>query len=776
MNMARPAPLWARIEDDRLVRGAGRFTDDLQPSDAAFGVVVRSPHAAAGIVSIDATAALQVAGVLAVYTADDLAAAGIAGLPCVAGVANRDGSQPFSPLRPVLAAGCVRHVGEPVAFVVASDRKGALAAAEAVDVVYDVKQAVVGVEAARAPGAAAVWAEAGDNRAFDWETGQDAGTAALFARAAHVTRLRVVNNRLVPAAMEPRSAVAQYDGAAQRWTLHAPSQGVWFMRDVLAAAALKVEPSRLRVVTGDVGGSFGSKNYLYPEHVLVCHAARALGRPVRWTADRSEAFFADVHGRDTVSFAELALDAEHRFLALRIDVLADMGSCLSTFAPIVPTVVGTSVLSSAYRFQAVYAHVTGVFTHTVPVDAYRGAGMPEAIYVVERLIDAAARELGLDRADLRRRNLVPADQIPFTSPLGGVCDSGDFPALLESALARADWAGFAERRRASEKRGLRRGIGLSCYLGTTGGPPVEFAGLTCEDGRLILSVGTQASGQGHETCYASLLAQRLGLPMDAIVVRQGDTDLLAGGGGTGGSRSLYAGGAAVIAAAARLVETGLALAAEALQASADVVEFRDGAFAVAGTERRISLLALLGLQAETPRPALDIAVTVKTETPTFPNGCHIAEVEVDPDTGAIDVVRYVTADDVGRVIDQRIARGQIQGGIAQGYGQAVRELAHYDADSGQFVTASFLDYAMPRAHDLPDLDVAFIEIPCTTNPLGSKGAGEAGTIGSIPAIVSAVLDALSQDGVRDLDTPLTSQKVWKSIQQGRKGTLSATGR
>jgi aerobic carbon-monoxide dehydrogenase large subunit len=767
----RPAPGWARTEDDRLVRGAGRFTDDLQLVNAAVGVVVRSPHAAAEIVSIETAQALQTAGVLAIYTAADLAGAGIAGLPCVAGVANRDGSPAFSPLRPALATKFVRHVGEPVAFVVAKDRQSAMDGAEAVQVVYDVKQAVVGVEAARAPAAAAVWAEASDNRAFDWETGKEAETAALFARAAHITRLRVVNNRLVPAAMEPRSAFAQYDQATERWTLHAPSQGAWFVRDILASAALKVDPRRLRVITQDVGGSFGSKTYLYPEHVLVCHAAQALGRPVRWTADRSEAFFADAHGRDTVSIAELALDAEHHFLALRIHVLANMGSYLSTFAPIVPTVVGTSILPSVYRFRAVYAHVMGVFTHTVPIDAYRGAGMPEAIHVVERLIDEAARELGIDRAEIRKRNLIQADQIPFTSPSGSIYDSGAFPTLLQSALERADWIGFAERRRISAGRGLRRGIGLSCYLGTTGGPPVEFAGLRCEDERVILSIGTQASGQGHETIYASLLAERLGLPMNAIVVRQGDTDLLAGGGGTGGSRSLYAGGAAVIEAAARLIEEGRSLAAEALQAAPDVIEFRDGSFAVAGTERQIGLLALFALYTETApaRPAVDISVTVKTETPTFPNGCHIAEVEVDPETGTIDVVRYVTADDVGRVLDQRMARGQIQGGIAQGYGQAVRELAQYDADSGQLVTASFLDYAIPRAEDLPDLDVAFIEIPCTTNPLGSKGAGEAGTIGSVPTIVSAVLDALSEDRVRDLDTPLTSQKIWKSIQEGRKG-------
>jgi len=659
----RPAPGWARTEDDRLVRGAGRFTDNLQLANAAVGVVVRSPHAAAEIVSIETAQALQTSGVLAIYMAEDLAAAGISGLPCIASVANRDGSPAFSPLRPALATKFVRHVGEPVAFVVAKDRQSALDAAEAVHVVYDVKEAIVGVEAARAPAAAAVWAEASGNRAFDWETGKEAETAALLARAAHTTRLRVVNNRLVPAAMEPRSAFAQYDHAAQRWTLHAPSQGAWLIRDILASAVLKVEPGRLRVITQDVGGSFGSKNYLYPEHVLVCHAAQALGLPVRWTADRSEAFFADVHGRDTISIAELALDAEHHFLALRIHVLANMGSYLSTFAPIVPTVVGTSILPSVYRFRAVYAHVTGVFTHTVPVDAYRGAGMPEAIYVVERLIDEAARELGIDRAEIRKRNLIQADEIPFTSPLGSIYDSGAFPTLLQSALDRADWAGFAERRRISAGRGLCRGIGLSCYLGTTGGPPVEFAGLRCEDERVILSIGTQASGQGHETSYASLLAERLGLPMDAIVVRQGDTDLLPGGGGTGGSRSLYAGGAAVIEAAARLIEKGHSLAAEALQASPDVIEFRDGSFAVAGTERQIGLLALFALYTETAAapPAVNVSVTVKTETATFPNGCHIAEVEIDPETGSVDAVRYVTADDVGRVMDERIARGQIQG-------------------------------------------------------------------------------------------------------------------
>ena len=770
MIMTISASVWARTEDERLLRGAGCFSDDRCVPDSAFGIVVRSPHAAADIVSISAVEALRRPGVLAVYTADDLAADGLGGLPCVATVPNRDGSEVFAPMRPVLASQSVRHVGEPVAFVVATERHLAVDAAEAIEVNYAIKPSCAGVESAIADGAPSVWDETKGNRAFDWETGQEKDTDALFAKAAHITRLRVVNNRLVPAAMEPRSACAEYDSGTGRWTLHTSSQGGWLMRDLLASAALKVPSDRLRIVTPDVGGSFGSKTHPYPEHVLVCHAARKLGRPVRWTADRTEAFLTDVHARDTVSYAELALDAEHRFTALRVRVIANMGSHLSTFAPMIPTIIGTSVLPGVYRFGSAYARVTGVFTHTVPVDAYRGAGMPESIYVVERLIDRAAAEIGLDRAALRKRNLISQEAMPHTSILGSVYDSGRFDEMLESALRRADWNGFPDRRRSSLATGLRRGIGICCYLGTTGGPPMEMASVRFVDGSVVLNIGTQASGQGHETVYAALLAERLGLRKDAILVKQGDTDLLPAGGGTGGSRSLYAGGAAIIEAATLVIETGFALAAEALQAPRDTIEFRDGRYVVADTGREIGLLALASLKDEdgSSSSPLNRVASAKTETPTFPNGCHIAEVEVDPATGAVSLLRYVGADDVGRVLNETLALGQIHGGVAQGFGQAILELAHYDGATGQLLAGSFMDYALPRAADLPDLEIAFTTIPCTTNPLGSKGAGEAGTLASLPAIVSAVLDALAADGVRDLETPITAERVWKSLRDGAR--------
>ena len=767
MVIARSEGVWARVEDERLLRGEGRFTDDLAIPNAAFGVVLRSPHASADILSIEKDEALRLPGVLAVYTAADLAADGIGGLPCVGAIANRDGSPAFLPMRPVLAEGVVRHVGEPVAFVVATDRMSAQAAAEAICVAYRTKPAVVGPEAALEAGAPAVWAEAAGNRAFDWQTGREDETNALFASAAHVTRLRIVNNRLVAAPMEPRSACGEYFPAAESWTLRTSTQGGWLVRDLIASA-LNVPSGRLRVITPDVGGSFGSKIYPYPEHALVCHAAKKLARPVRWTADRSEAFLADVHGRDTVSFAELALDGEYRFLALRVRVIANMGAYLSTFAPLVPTVIGTAVLPSVYTFRSVFARVSGVLTNTIPVDAYRGAGMPETIYLVERLIDTAASELDLDRAELRRRNLIPTEAIPYTAPLGSVYDSGAFAQLLDSALDRSDWRAFPERRRASAVRGLRRGIGLACYLATTGGPSVEAAEIRFVDGGVALNVGTQSGGQGHETAFAHLLAARLGIPVDLIIVRQGDTELLPSGGGTGGSRSLYAQGTAIVEATSRIIESGRSMAAEALQASVDEIEFRDGSFGVSGTGRNIGLLELAALQEDPPASRLDTTVTSKTDTPTFPNGCHVAEVEVDPETGEVKLLRYIAADDVGRIHDVRLARSQIHGGIAQGYGQAMRELARYDNETGQLLSGSFLDYALPRADDLPELDVEFTEIPCTTNPLGSKGAGEAGTMASTPAIVSAILDALAGDGVRDLDMPVTPEKIWNALRRTQR--------
>jgi len=770
MIMAMSGPGRPRIEDERLLRGEGRFADDLTVPNAAFGVVLRSPHAAAEIVSIEKKEALGFPGVLAVYTASDLAADGIGGLPCVGGVGNRDGSPAFLPPRPVLAQGVVRHVGEPVAFVVATDRMSAQAAAEAIRVNYRAKSAVVSPEAALEPGAPAVWAEASGNRAFDWQTGREDETNCLFASAAHVTRLRVVNNRVVAAPIEPRSACAEYDPATESWTLRTSTQGSWLVRDLIASAALKVPADRLHVVTPDVGGSFGSKIYPYPEHTLVCHAAKSLGRPVRWTSDRSEAFLADVHGRDIVSVAELALDGQNRFLALRVRVIANMGAYLSTFAPLVPTVIGTAVLPSVYAFRSVFAKVSGALTNTVPVDAYRGAGMPEGIYLVERLIDTAAAELALDRAELRRRNLIPTEAIPYTAPLGSVYDSGAFTRLLDSVLDRSGWRTFPERRRVSAARGMRRGIGLACYLATTGGPPVEAVEVRFVDGRVVLNVGTQSSGQGHETAFAHLLAERLGIPVNSIVIRQGDTRLLPSGGGTGGSRSLYAQGTAIVEASSRIIESARSLAAEALQASVNEIEFRDGRFGVSGTDSGIGLLALAALQGDTEWPAsrLDTRVTAKTDTPTFPNGCHLAEVEVDPEIGDVKLLHYVAADDVGRVLYERLARGQIHGGIAQGYGQAMRELARFDDETGQLLAGSFMDYALPRAADLPELDVAFTEIPCTTNPLGSKGAGEAGAIASAPAIVGAVVDALADDGVRDLDMPITPERIWNALRRTRR--------
>jgi carbon-monoxide dehydrogenase large subunit len=757
-----------RVEDPRLLKGSGRYTDDIVLPGMLHGIVLRSPHAAAKITGIDTAAAKSTPGVKAIYTAADLNADGIGTLPCAVSLNNRDGSTMASPPHPALADGMVRHVGDPVAFIVGETAKAARDAAEAIVVDYDILPSITDLATVTDAASALVWPEVKQNIAFDWEFGDKAKTEAMFAKAAHVTRLQVVNNRIVVSSMEARASIADYDTATGRWTLYANTQGGWLVKDLIRQV-FNTDAANFRVVTPDVGGGFGMKLFLYAEHVLTCYAARKLGQPVKWASERSEAFLADTQGRDNLTVGELAIDADGKFLALRTKVVANMGAYLSTFAPYIPTFAGTSVLASVYGSQAVYANVIGVFTNTVPVDAYRGAGRPESNYLMERLVDAAARELKIDRTELRRRNMVTPSAMPYTSSAGNLYDSGNFPMVLDAALQQIDYAGFATRRAEAAKRGKRRGIGLSYYLEATGGDPTERAEIRfADDGFVDVFVGTQSTGQGHETAYVQLTSQRLGIDAERIRIRQGDTDTIPVGGGTGGARSLYSEGQAILLTADSVIDKGKQAAADVLEAAPADIAFADGRFQIVGTDRGVDIITLAATQRQKaasgqPAVTLDAAEVAQIDRHTFPNGCHIAEVEIDPETGVIEIVRYRVCDDVGKAVNPLIVRGQVHGGVAQGFGQAVLENTAYDAASGQLVSGSFMDYALPRADDLPDIEVELLEVPCESNPLGVKGAGEAGAVGSPPAVINAVVDALSVDGVTHIDMPATPEKIWRAL-------------
>ena len=688
-----------RVEDPRLLKGNGRYTDDITLPAMLWSAVLRSPHAAATLGSIDTAAALAVPGVVAVYTGADLEADGIGGLPCAIPLKNRDGTPRFDPPHPVLALGAVRHVGDPVAFIVAETQKAARDGAEAITVEYDVLPSVTDLATATEGGQPAVWSEAKHNTCFDWEVGPKEQVEELFISAAHVTELTVVNNRVVVNSMEARAALADY--ADGRWTLHTNTQGGWVIKSLLGKAVFHVPEEQFRVVTPDVGGGFGMKLFLYAEHALTCYASRKLGRPVKWISERSEAFLSDTQGRDNITDIELALDKEGHFLALRTHNVANMGAYLSTFAPMIPTMAGTKVLASVYGFKAIYANVVGVFTNTVPVDAYRGAGRPESNYVVERVIDAAAAEIGMDRVALRKLNMVMPAAMPFRSAMNQTYDSGDFHRVLDAALAKMDWAGFPSRQAASAAKGLKRGIGLAYYLEATGGSPTERAEIRfADDGFVDVFVGTQSTGQGHETAYVMLIADQLGIDGDKVRIRQGDTDTIPTGGGTGGARSLYSEGQAILVTAASVIEKGKQAASEALEAAVADIEFSAGRFSIVGTDRGMDIISLAASQrarAASGQPAttLDAAEIAEIKSHTFPNGCHMAEVEIDPETGMVAVVRYIVCDDVGKAVNPMIVRGQVHGGVAQGFGQAVLEHTAYDKSSGQLLAGSFMDYALP---------------------------------------------------------------------------------
>ncbi len=744
-----------RLEDRRFVTGRGRYTDDIAVTGAAHACVLRSPHAHGRILGIDASAARAAPGVLAILTADELRADGLGPIRSPIDITNTDGSAYANPGRPILCADRVRFVGDAIAFVVAETENQARDAAELIDVGIAPLPHAVDPVAASDAAATPIHDGVAANRCFDWSIGDADATARAFADAAHVACLDLVNNRLSPNSLEPRVAIGSYDAADGRYILRAPCQGVHMLRAPLAGQVLRVPPDRLRVLTSDVGGGFGMKLFPYPEQALVLWAARRLGRPVRWCSDRAEAFLGDAHGRDHVTRAELALDADGRFLGLRVHTLANLGAVLSYFGPSIPTRGYAKVMAGVYRWPAMHLSVRGVFTNTAPVDAYRGAGKPEAIYMVERLIDAAAFDLGLDPAELRRRNMLRPADLPHRTPFGFTIDSGDFPGLLDAALRRADRAGFAARREAAAARGRRRGFGLAFYVHATGGNAGEISRVEIgTDGVVRAFTGTQSGGQGHETVFAELVAERLGVPVSAVRVCQGDSDALLRGGGTGGSSSAIIGGNTLLLAGDAAIAAGRAPAAQQLEVAVEDLEFADGAYRVAGTDRRIGLLAVA--RAAPIRGEADFA----TDNESYPNGCQVCEVEIDPETGRVEIARYVSLDDIGRMLRPALVAGQLQGGIVQGIGQALMERAVYDPDSGQLLTGSFMDYGLTRADDLPAFENGFRPVGTARNPLGLKGVGECGTIGAPPAVIGAVADAL---GRRHIDMPATPERVWRAL-------------
>jgi carbon-monoxide dehydrogenase large subunit len=763
-----------RVEDQRFITGGGRYTDDIDLEGQVYLAVVRSPEAHARIKSIDVDAAKAAPGVLAVITGAEYAKTGGNALPCGIPMENRDGSKGKNKLRPVLCTDRVRHVGDNVAFVVAETPGQAKDAAELVAVDYESLPAVADTESAAQPGQPLVHDDVPDNVSFDWEYGDRAAVEAALAKAAHVTRLRVVNNRLVANAIEPRAAIAHFDAAAGTITLHTCTQGGWLLTDILAGA-LKIDSAKVRILTPDVGGGFGMKAFFYPEYAMAAWASRLLGRPVKWTGERSETFLADVMGRDHVTEAKLALDADHRIIGMEVETTANLGAYSSLFGPFIPTGAALKVLPGVYDVKHLVYQVKGTFTNTTPVDAYRGAGRPESIYLVERLMAAAAREVGQDPAEFRRKNFIPSSAMPFRTAAGETYDSGDFPRVMDTALKAADRAGFDRRRAEAAARGMRRGIGLSYYIESTMGDPQEAAKIAFEDdGTVSVMVGTQSNGQGHETAYGQLVHDRLGVPFEKIRIVQGDTAKLKWGGGTGGSRSLTAEGMAIRDASDLVIERGRHYAAQEFETAAADIEFarEAGEFRVIGTDRRIGILELAAkARSMTPpegaEPGLDAEAMAKIDAWTFPNGCHVAEVEIDPDTGTTRIVNYVAVDDFGVVLNPLLVAGQVHGGVVQGLGQALMEHAVYD-EGGQLLAGSFMDYAMPHAADMPSMRVSTVEVPCRNNPLGVKGCGEAGSVASPAAVINAIIDALADLGVRQIDMPATPQKVWRAIQEHRQ--------
>src|SRR6266446_3690109 len=765
--IGQPVP---RSEDPVLLRGEGHYADDVSLPGQAYAVMVRSGYAHGVIRRIETAAARTMPGVLGVYTAAELEAGGIGPLPPRQVMNNRDGTPMLSPVRYALATGKVRYVGEAIAAVVGETLAQAKDAAEAVQVEIEPLPAVTAPSAAVSPGAPLLYDDVPGNVGLDFHFGDSDKVAAAFAGAAYVTRLQLRNNRIVVNALEPRSAIAQYDPERRHWTLHVGSQGVFGFRNYIVGV-LGVGRDQLRVLTDRVGGSFGMKQPTYAEYYCILHAARELDRPVKWTDDRSGSFLTDSHGRDAEMAAELALDRDGNFLAVRLTGYGNLGATYGAAGPATRNAVRNTL--GVYKTPLIEVSTKSMFTNTTPVGAYRGAGRPEANYYMERLVEAAAAETGIDRVELRRRNHIPPGAMPYKSPNGTTYDSGDFTNLLNKALALADWDGFAERQMESRARGRLRGRGISDYLELTGPPGREMGGMRFEaDGSVTIITGTLDYGQGHASPFAQVLSSRLGIPFQQIRLLQGDSDALIAGGGTGGSKSMMTSGTAIVAAGEKVIEAGKQIAAHVLEAAVADIEFRAGRFVIAGTDRAIGIMELaeklrsgLELPSELPQ-TLDVQLVADGPTSAFPNGCHIAEVEVDPDTGMVDVVRYAFVNDFGTVINPLLVNGQAHGGIVQGIGQALREHTIYD-EQGQLLTGSYMDYALPRADDAPLFTHQFHPVPATTNVLGAKGCGEAGCAGALPSVMNALVDALSEYGIEHIDMPATPERVWRAIERAR---------
>jgi carbon-monoxide dehydrogenase large subunit len=772
-----------RREDYRFLTGSGTYTDDVKLDRQTYAVFVRSPHAHATIKGIDTSKAKQAPGVVAVFTGEDTANAKINGLPCGWLITDVNGQPMKEPAHPVLAQGKVRYVGDHVAVVIAETYFQAKDAAELVEVDYETLPAVVDVADARKAGAPTIHEMAADNTCYVWAIGDKSAVDKAFASAHHVTKLEFVNNRLVPNAIEPRAATASYSRAEDGYTLYVSNQNPHVERLLMTAFVLGLPEHKVRVIAPDVGGGFGSKIYLYAEDVVVTWASKQVNRPVKWTAERSESFLSDAHGRDHLTVAELAIDKDGKFLAMRVNTTASMGAYLSTFASCIPTILYATLLAGQYTTPLIYCQVTAVFTNTAPVDAYRGAGRPEATYVVERLVETAAREMKLDPGEIRRRNFIT--QFPYQTPVALLYDTGNYAQTLDSASKLAEVSGFAARKAEAAKRGKLRGLGYACYIEACGIAPSAVAGSlgaraglfeagevrVHPTGKVTVFTGSHSHGQGHETTFAQVVASRLGIPVDDVDIVHGDTGRVLFGMGTYGSRSLAVGGTAIVRALDKVIAKGKKIAAHLMEAADTDVEFTEGAFKVAGTDKQIPF-AQVALTAYVPHnyphdklePGLNENAFYDPSNFTFPAGSHICEVEIDPDTGVTQIVSFTAVDDFGNVVNPMIVEGQVHGGLVQGIGQALLEACRYDKDTGQLVSGSFMDYCIPRSDDVPSFKVGTEVTPCTHNPLGVKGCGEAGAIGAPAAVINAISDAL---GVRDVEMPATPERVWQTIQQNK---------
>jgi len=776
-----------RKEDQRFVTGKGRYVDDINMPGQKYAVFVRSPHAHAELKSVKTDAASEAPGVIAVLTGDDVAADGVGGMPVGWGITQPDGSPMVEPTWPILAQGRVRYVGDMVAVVIAESEAQARDAADLVEVDYDELPAVASTAEAAKSGAPQIWDDAPNNTCFEWEIGDNAQVDDAFSKADHVTKLELVNTRLIPNPMEPRAALADFNPGTGDLTLNCTSQAPHAARLLIGAFVLQQPEHKFRVISPDVGGGFGSKIYPYAEYAVLCWAARRLGIAVKWTSTRSEAFVSDAHGRDHVSTAELALDKDGKFLGLRANTVANMGAYLSAFAPLIPTYLYATLFAGQYTTPAIYCHVRAVFTNTTPVDAYRGAGRPEATYLLERIVEKAAKETGLDPAELRRRNFIAPDAFPYQTPVALMYDSGDYAATLDKAMKLADVDGFESRRKESEKKGKLRGLGYSLPIEATGAAPSAIAGQLGAraglwesasvrfnaTGSVTVFSGSHSHGQGHATTFAQIVADKLGVPYENVEVVEGDTNNGQMGMGTFGSRSASVGGSAIVKATDKIVEKGKKIAAHVLEASENDIEFKDGNFTVAGTDKAMNI-GEVAFAAYVPHnypleelePGLSETAFFDPMNFNFPYASYVCEVEVDPETGETEIANFVAVDDVGTIINPMIVEGQIHGGLVQGIGQALLENGVYD-EGGQLVSGSFMDYTMPRAGNVPSFKTDTTETPCPMNPLGVKGCGEIGTIGATPAVINAVVDALSGYGVTDIAMPATPQRVWQTIQEAR---------